>query len=186
MELHEFGYYMMQELLGPTNRDVLPFLSDVVRTACTDPGSQWDNPRWNDEDPSFNLIVVKTSVENGIPIDMLPLLDFYPIFAISDNLNDLGKLACSFLGFSAIVKRQMGNSIGTANVLENDPKLPLKMFIYRDLEGARQEEKIFEIIRISMQMRAGQMRRCHNRHISPATWQNISGSGNSWAATKNT
>lgn len=143
-ELHDFGYYLLQQLLGPDNDKALPILTDLTRVACTgptQPKSKWDNPRWNKDAPPLNLIVVRTAVDSGIPFDMLPLLDYDPdIPRTSSDLQDLGKLVCCFLGFSAIVKRQVGKSVGSANILENTDRLPVKMFIYRNSRGSLKQE----------------------------------------------
>jgi hypothetical protein len=149
-EMQRFGCYVLLELMGE-GRAKLPKIVNLVRSACTGyaPDAKWTVPRWGAQVAPPQLIVFKTSVEDGIPVDILPLLDPYgetpDVPEISEDLGSedfrkLGPVACSFLGFSAIVKRDIGNALGTPRHLENIPRLPVKMFINRSLRGARQEE----------------------------------------------
>jgi hypothetical protein len=143
-DLHKLGCNILEKLFGESSRRELPRLTQLVRKACTGPArldAQWAYPRWNADAPPPSLIIVKSSLSSGIPIEILPMLDLDPDKPTgSDDFDELGKLACSFLGFSAIVKRQIGNSLVAAKPIENIPKLPLKLFINRGLRGARKEE----------------------------------------------
>ena len=125
---------------------MLPLLQELAREACTFPlhaKTHWNNPRWNADAPPFNLIQVEMPRESGIPVDFLPILDYarYRPPAAAENINTLGELACSFLGFSSIVRRHIAAAPIRATILENIPRLPMKMFIYRRSKGARDEQK---------------------------------------------
>lgn len=135
-DLHQGGFYILHTLFGEERRKLFQ-LRELAREACP----AWANPGWNGTAPRPSLIVVSTSVDNGIPIDLLPILDFEP-GRPSDLREDLGRLACSFLGFSAVVKRQIGTTIVDSEPLENIPKLPMKLFMHRGLQCARQEEAV--------------------------------------------
>ena len=140
---------------------MLPLLQELAREACTFPlhaKTHWNNPRWNADAPPFNLIQVEMPRESGIPVDFLPILDYarYRPPAAAENINTLGELACSFLGFSSIVRRHIAAAPIRATILENIPRLPMKMFIYRRSKGARDEhENYLSAILISIWMRAG-------------------------------
>jgi hypothetical protein len=147
-KLQNFGYFLLLELLGEEHVQKLPRMTNLLRSACghkTDP--EWSpEPRWALQPPPPRLIKFVTSVGDGIPIDIIPFLDPYPnLNSVSDKLTDLGRLACSFLGFSAIVKRVTDDNkcIGICRHLENIPRLPIKMFINRSLKGSRKEERNF-------------------------------------------
>jgi hypothetical protein len=143
-ELQKLGYWVLLQLMGKDHREKLPKIVELARSACSGLGrnDKWSAPKWGAKPARRpKLVVFKTSAKDGIPIDILPLLDPYPDkSAISEELDQLGKLACCFLGFSAIVKREIGEATGNPRRLENIPKLPVKMFINRSLRGARQEE----------------------------------------------
>ncbi|MBY5704138.1 hypothetical protein HFO38_15625 [Rhizobium leguminosarum] len=160
-ELHDFGYLLLRTLIGEKDRPKLPELIKMTRTACTGNAAadSWPGPRWSELSPRPNLVVFKTQVEDGIPIDILPLLneDLDGLEAF-DEFEQLGQLASCFLGFSAIVKRDIGKAIGVAPRLENVPQLPIKLFINRSLRGARQEEINF--------------RTNENIDVAPGGWPN--------------
>jgi hypothetical protein len=101
---------------------------------CRDACPFWNVPAYDPAARPPSLIIVRTSLGSGIPVEMLPLVEWRtPV----NCENDLPRVAASFLGFSAIVKRQAGGLIPGENLrLENDPKLPIRMFISRDLGGA--------------------------------------------------
>ncbi len=85
------------------------------------------------------LVTVQMTRGSGIPIELLPLMEF----RTPDSMhNDLSRVASSFLGFSAIVKRETPRptSQGSAPRLENEPRLPIKIFISRDLGGAQADD----------------------------------------------
>ena len=113
-------------------REKLPALIEMAQVAC--PG--WSSAKWDIGPARPPLIIVETSVGDGIPVDMLPLFNFDPTPPV-DDLARLGELACSFLGFSASVKRQIGNARPVLDKIENIPRLPLKMFTQRRLRGAQ-------------------------------------------------
>jgi hypothetical protein len=136
--LHECGRQILIDLFGPKVRDKLP---EAIRW-CQDACIGWDKPGWDPNAPRPPFIVVRTSVGDGIPIDMLPLLNFDRANS-DDDYGTVAKLARSFLGFSAIVKRDIGVAPPASFVLENMPRLPIKLFIHRGLEGARREEMYF-------------------------------------------
>jgi hypothetical protein len=135
-ELHETGRLMLIDLFGENVRWQLPEAIRLCREAC--PG--WEMPGWcpGGLPP---MIVMTTAVGDGIPVNMLPLLKFDPTFTPEKyDLDLLGGLASSFIGFSAIVKRELGKGSPRSLRIENIPRLPIKMFIHRGLAGARREE----------------------------------------------
>src|SRR5262249_53290258 len=112
-DLQAYGYYFLGELLGPSARFKLPIVRELVREAC----QGWDAPKWHPKAAIPNLVIIKTSIDHGIPFDMLPLLNFD--VPKTQGFEKLGELACSFLGFSAIIKRETMNSVWPSSPLEN-------------------------------------------------------------------
>ena len=142
-ELQDFGFGLLLSLIGQKHREKVPQLVELAVKSIYGAGVKEPTPvlRWDAIDGRPPLIVFKTSVDDGIPIDVIPLLNLYDKPPLSDDFRDLGKYACSFLGFCGIVKREISDSLGPCRYLENVPQLPIKMFINRSLPGPRKEEK---------------------------------------------
>jgi hypothetical protein len=127
--------FILIKLFGEAVRKQLPAAINLCNDLCLG----WDKPGWDGNSILPNLIVVTAPVGHGIPIDLLPLFDVSSSEA-GTTMTDLARLASSFIGFSTIVKREVGSPIPTSTNLENIPRLPLKMFINRSLNGAVREE----------------------------------------------
>ena len=140
--------------------------------------------RWGAKLARPQLIVFKTSAEDGIPIDILPLLDPNP--GKSDVSERLGNwvrkisrssvpLAWEFTRISAIVKRDIGNALAHRD-WKTSRKLPIKMFINRSHRGARQEElDLTNNAGISTSTLAGLTTRTLRKMILPRCWPPTSG-----------
>jgi hypothetical protein len=92
---------------------------------------------------SPGIVEVRTRADYGIPFDMLPLFDLAKPDSNVRNMEDLALLAGGLLGFSAVVNRQIGVPPPDSPILENSPKLPVKMFWFATLTGARRQEEFF-------------------------------------------
>jgi hypothetical protein len=115
--LHSDGTLMLCALFGEAARTKLPDAIELCREAC--PG--WSEPGWDPDSMAPNLILVTTSVGYGIPIDLLPLFGHFEAGPLT-TMDDLRRLAAGFLGFSAVVKRELGVTIPDAMYLENIPR----------------------------------------------------------------
>ena len=144
-KLQKFGYDLLLALVGKSHRETVPLLVDLAIKSIYGAGVTTPEPilRWDAVNKEPPLIVFKTSVNDGIPIDTIPLLNLYTHPRPVKDLNVLGRFANSFLGFCGIVKREISDTLGPCRYLENDPNLPIKMFINRGLSGSRKEERTF-------------------------------------------
>lgn len=132
--LHEKGRVQALDLFGRQLPDVVA----LFQQAC---------PLWKIDlrlsKLPLPLIEVEASLEDIIPIECLPLLDRAAPKDI-DNYPKLDRAMRSFVGFSATVKRTDSRSRKIArSVLENVPKLPVKLFHYASLGGAKEEKEFF-------------------------------------------
>jgi hypothetical protein len=142
--LRSYGYMVLKDLLGQ-HHGKIPALMNLANRSIYGTDIQPEPIlRWSPSDNKPKLIVFQTDAEDGIPIDIIPLLKPYSAPPAADPRDLLGRYACSFLGFSAIVKREMADFITPCRYLENAHGLPMKMFINRSLPGSRQEEARFK------------------------------------------
>ena len=90
-------------------------------------------PRWDVSAPKARMVVLKCATDLGLSLEMLPLLGpFTP--ALETSLEGLGALAGDFLNFSAVVQR---GPLKVANgVIENDPRLPVRLFTHSGIHAA--------------------------------------------------
>jgi hypothetical protein len=100
---------------------------DMCRRAC---------PSWHkgfDCDAQLpGLISVRTTLGSGIPVEMLPLFE---LKTPEKFRGDLTRIAASFLGFSAILMRNIGANPPDTDRLLASPRLPIKSFLYNGLPG---------------------------------------------------
>jgi hypothetical protein len=115
---------------------------DRITQMCQRAFPTWKTPGWDGQSLVPPLIVVRTNLAAGIPVEILPLFQRVTDIRV-ETAGDLAQLASSFLGFSAIVRRDIGSSPAAVKYLENEPKLPLRMFSYRRMSGARDDEGFF-------------------------------------------
>lgn len=120
-KLHLAGREILYELF--VSKDKLRRAQEMCMHACP----SYPSPGWDPNSLAPKVIQVKTSVGYGLPIDLLPLLDPMTPRPV-ENLNDLGRTAASFLGFSAIVKRTFGDPPKRPLRIDNTDSFPLKMF----------------------------------------------------------
>ena len=135
LKLQKRGRLLVHSLFDGDN-DSIQYIVSAFNKVCssrngTDPGSL--NPP---------LITVGLTSGCGIPIELLPLAIWR---TAPEDEGDLVKLASSFLGFSAIVKREgLGVPLeADALGLTGDPRLPIRLFRTRDLGGPLADEKYF-------------------------------------------
>jgi hypothetical protein len=138
-DLHRRGRRILRDLFGAENMDKLKEASRI----CQEAFPAWDQPGWDPRPLPPRIFVVRTAVGDGIPVEMLPLFNLNDPKPAKD-MKELGHIAASFLGFSAIVKRDVGAPPPGSMRLDNTRGLPIKMFIYRKLPGARDELRFFE------------------------------------------
>jgi hypothetical protein len=136
--LHLRGRTILRRLFG--SEEKLMEARDMCREACPN----WHQPGWDPASLAPRLIEVRTAVDYGIPIDLLPLLD--PLKpAQAETMDDLARSAATLLGFSGIVRRTLGDTPDDRRLrIENTDSLPLKMFWDGSLPGARRARKFFE------------------------------------------
>src|SRR5262249_20530561 len=88
------------------------------------------------------LIDFHTEIGYGIPVELFPLFGYKPPDEISGR-ESLDKVARSFLGFSAMIRRFIPTAhLQNARRLVRDP-LAIKYFRDRGLTAAEYEEKLF-------------------------------------------
>ena len=138
LQLH--GRNLLYCLFGDDD-EKLRAASAMCRAACPN----WAQPGWSPSSFAPRFIEVRTAVNYGLPIDLLPLFDLTKARAV-DTMTDLARAASSFLGFSAIVKRIFIGNHPSETVLRinNIDSLPLKMFWNVMLPNARSVKKFFE------------------------------------------
>jgi hypothetical protein len=109
-------------------------LDGLVQTVnmCKRACPNWAQPGFDPASLSPALISVRTILGSGIPVEMLPLFE---LETPEECKGDLGRIAASFLSFSAIVKRDIGVSPPDTDRLLATPRLPVKPFLYRRLPG---------------------------------------------------
>jgi hypothetical protein len=134
-QLHQRGRQLLREMFGQNLRE-LNKATDLCRAACPN----WRDPGWNPKSLAPPLIEVHSPWQDGIPIDMLPLLD-HSRPGENVTMDELARLAGSFLGFSAVVQR--GLSPPREERLENTPRLPLRMFCHHGLSGVKSNREFF-------------------------------------------
>lgn len=146
LKLQKRGRLILNELFQGQTAE-LGKIMQMCRDACP----TWSRPDWKEDGLRPPIVVVRAKLALGLPIEMLPLFEWETVGRIN-NKDDLARLAGSFLGFSAIVKRDIrvpipptlllnNNPTGTAES-ETKPRLPMKMFSFR-MAGARQEQRFF-------------------------------------------
>ena len=90
------------------------------------------------------IITVTAELNRFIPIEFLPLFEFSE-WPEADDLPTLETAVRRFLGFSAIIRREFRDlSISHDLILQNEPKLPLRCFVYDNLRGANAEVSFFQ------------------------------------------
>lgn len=118
---------------------------DEAAQMCRDACPNWQQPGWDPNSFAPQVIEVRTFVDYGLPIDLLPIL--HPFYKPKDTetMDDVARIAGTFLGFSAIVRRIFaGTGPGTRLHVENTGSFPLKMFWDGDLPGAKNARTFFE------------------------------------------
>jgi hypothetical protein len=100
----------------------------------------------------YAVIDLNVPAPDCLPLEFLPVLNLRPPGRIKGK-RDLEVTAASFLGFSAVVRREFppwqsgkggpASQTGQVPVIENDPKLPLKLFHCAALPGAASEADYF-------------------------------------------
>jgi hypothetical protein len=136
--LHLRGRIILHHLFD--DHEKLVEARDMCREACPN----WEQPGWDPDSLAPRLIEVRTAVEYGIPIDILPLLDPIKPSPV-ENLDDLARVAGSLLGFSGIVRRTFGDVPDERRLrIDNTGSFPLKMFWDVNLSGARSARQFFE------------------------------------------
>ncbi len=136
--LHGRGNRLAHQLFGGRCGKV----AEALRIAC---------PAWHSETPERPLVEVKAGLNEVVPIELLPLFNMRLPPAPIDSLVKLRKAACSFVGFSTIVRRVVVRTRGrTVLAVDRDlhldelSKLPTKAFWDARLPGARAEAKFFQ------------------------------------------
>ena len=90
------------------------------------------------------MITAAAELSRFIPLDFLPLFELAE-WPITDDQATLEAAARRFPGFSAIIRREFRNiSVSQDLVLQNDPKLPVRCFVYRGLRGVDAEIGFFK------------------------------------------
>jgi hypothetical protein len=137
-QLHFRGRTILHHLFGSDEK--LMEARDICREACPN----WERPGWDSASLAPHLIEVRTAVDHGIPIDLLPLLD--PLKpAPAETMDDLARAAGTLLGFSGIVRRTFGDVPDERRLrIENADSFPLKMFWDGSLPGARTARRFFD------------------------------------------
>jgi hypothetical protein len=109
----------------------------LVKTVgmCNSACPNWGQPGSEPDSLTPGLIIVRTPLDSGIPVEMLPLFE---LETPDEFKKDLNRIAASFLSFSAIVKRNIGVAPPLTDRLVAKPRLPIKLFIYHGLPGVEQ------------------------------------------------
>jgi hypothetical protein len=104
---------------------------------------QQSYPAWRSEtEPA--VMTVAAELSRFVPFELLPLFELSE-WPVSDDLPTLEAAARRFPGFSTIVRRVfLDLDVSQDLVLQNEPKLPLKCFVYRKLGGADAEIDFFK------------------------------------------
>ena len=143
-----------------TVKDAAKALGDLARTGrtliwqifCADRKNcdrvseifQQSFPAWLSQREPVILTISTSELSSFIPLEFLPLFDFSEWLKI-DDWESLEAAARRFPGFSAVIRREFSDLRVSQNlVLENEPKLPLKCFYYRNLKQAEAEISFFK------------------------------------------
>jgi CHAT domain len=116
---------------------------DKITGMCRRAFATWDKPGWDKDSIKPPLITVRANLTSGIPIEILPLFERSTTIRAGNTEGELARVASSFLGFSAVVRRDIGVPPPKDIFFENEPKLPIRMFLDRRMSGARDEEEFF-------------------------------------------
>jgi hypothetical protein len=136
LQLHAVGADLMGDLFGIRKANVKKFMTSAFK--------DWRiNQREVNRRPKIEII---SSLDNYIPFEFYPLFETLKPEPIK-NLDDLIMVASRFLGFSSIINRSFHppNS-GTRRLLcngiiDNIPKLRVRLFKNHRLKGLREEER---------------------------------------------
>jgi hypothetical protein len=114
---------------------------ELCRRACPN----WNQPGWSPNSLAPGTVEVGAAVGDGVPVEILPLFEFMdperpPEMGAEEYIS---RLAGSLLGFSAIVKRQLGSDPPSLRPLENANGLPVRLFLNRRVPGAVPVEQYF-------------------------------------------
>jgi hypothetical protein len=132
-KLHKRGRILAFQLFGTKLHEVVK----MFQLAC---------PKWQEETTLQPLVEVIVAIDDIVPVEFLPIFDTKEPKPLSDFAN-LVQVAHSFIGFSAIVKRVDQRAKLVSNlVLQNEQKLPVKLFHNAELEGAREEVDFFKTL----------------------------------------
>lgn len=137
VRLHKRGRAVLHNLFD-SDLNLLGEAENLFRSACP----EWAAYKLGADRPPPRLILVKTKASYGIPFDILP---FFGVGrpGIPGNMDELGRLASQFLGFSAIVRRELGPAPRNPARLDNYDKLPVKFFRHAWLTTVDREEQFF-------------------------------------------
>lgn len=89
--------------------------------------------------PEPLLIEVSGTRDNFFPLELLPLFE-WRMPPVIDTFDAITRAAQAFLGFSAIIKRTLPVSSPQHVSLNARPRLPVRLFWYAGMGGARSEE----------------------------------------------
>jgi hypothetical protein len=93
---------------------------------------------WGNRDADLPFVQVVGQRE-AFPFEMLPAFNFGGLEPLRTDL-DLARAAARFLGFTAVVQRDLSQSVQTGGVLLNDPWLPIQFGRHR---GVGRDEESF-------------------------------------------
>ena len=101
------------------------------------------HPLWRHHQGEPPLLEVDGPLQLCIPFEFLPLFSTEPVGRI-EGYASLLEEARAFVGFSLFVKRHLsGSPIPREHVLDNRPKLPVRLFCHAGLHGAVNEIAFF-------------------------------------------
>jgi hypothetical protein len=136
--LKKRGRLILVDLFG-SDGEKLQRAEEICRRACPN----WQQPGWSPDSLPPGMVEVEVAVGNGIPVEILPLFEYsYPPREMKAD-EQIWRLAASLLGFSTIVKRQLGPDPPRIGSLENPDGLPIRLFLNRRVPGAGPVEQYF-------------------------------------------
>ena len=137
--LHRKGRHLLYALFGDDDEKLIE-ASALCKEAC----STWDSPGWDFNPLAPKIIEIRTSLDYGIPFDLLPLFDLDKPRPVN-TMDDVARVAGAFLGFSSVVKRHFpGISLDYRTLrIDNLDSFAVKMFWNVSLPGAHAAKSFF-------------------------------------------
>ena len=129
-QIDDSGQEILATLCGRTNLDTL---RNFLYRKPLPPGMIDQSTLWP-------LIEFETPSDDFMPLEVMPFADRTPIAEIHD-FETLSQAVMRFPGFAAVTRRLTFSTGGSSGNALAGTRIPMKMFVHHDFEGARREAK---------------------------------------------